>query len=65
MCEGACQLYDLLRQVLFAIRVGKAWTKCVSLSSESVVDFRVRDLSWKMPNPRINRVKMPPVQSSA
>ncbi|KAM1241591.1 hypothetical protein ACFX2J_046775 [Malus domestica] len=38
LCEGACQLYDLLRQVLFAIWVGIAWTECVSLSNESVVD---------------------------
>ncbi|KAM2075410.1 hypothetical protein ACFX1T_038305 [Malus domestica] len=40
LCEGVRQLYDLLRQVLFTIWVGKAWTKCVSLSSGSMVDSK-------------------------
>ncbi|KAM1264272.1 hypothetical protein ACFX2J_034101 [Malus domestica] len=38
LCEGAHQLYDLSRQVLFSIWVGKAWKECISLSSGSVVD---------------------------
>ncbi|KAM1728922.1 hypothetical protein EV1_019078 [Malus domestica] len=38
LCEGACQLYDLLKQVLFIIRVGRAWMECVSLSNGSVMD---------------------------
>ncbi|KAM1451127.1 hypothetical protein ACFX2I_038291 [Malus domestica] len=40
MCEGVRQLYDLSRQVLFTIWVGRAWTKCVSLSSGSMVDSK-------------------------
>ena len=39
MCDGACQLYDLLRQVLFAIWDVRDWMKFVFLSSRSVVDF--------------------------
>ena len=38
LCKGARQLYDLSRQVLFSIWIGRAWKKCVSLSSGSVVD---------------------------
>ncbi|KAM2630913.1 hypothetical protein TB1_029727 [Malus domestica] len=38
LCKGARQLYDLLRQVLFAIRIGSAWKKCISLGSGSMVD---------------------------
>ncbi|KAM1639194.1 hypothetical protein ACFXTN_008512 [Malus domestica] len=39
LCKGACELYNLSRQVLFAIRIGRAWKECISLSSGSVVDF--------------------------
>ncbi|KAM1986800.1 hypothetical protein ACFX15_034147 [Malus domestica] len=39
LCEGGRQLYDLSRQVLFAIWIGRAWKKCIFLSSGSVVDF--------------------------
>ncbi|KAM1912546.1 hypothetical protein ACFX14_000599 [Malus domestica] len=38
LCKGACQLYDLSRQVLFAVWIGKAWKECVSLGSGMVVD---------------------------
>ncbi|KAM2000498.1 hypothetical protein ACFX16_007794 [Malus domestica] len=40
LCEGARQLYDLSRQVLFSIWVGIAWKKCIPLSNGSVVDSR-------------------------
>ncbi|KAM2795203.1 hypothetical protein COP1_006485 [Malus domestica] len=39
LCKGARQLYDLSRQVLFAIWIGRAWKECASLGSERVVDF--------------------------
>ena len=38
LCNGACQLYDLSRQVLLAIWIGRAWKKCASSSSGRVVD---------------------------
>ncbi|KAM1348073.1 hypothetical protein FF1_002362 [Malus domestica] len=38
LCKGPHQLYDLSRQVLFAIWNGKAWKEYVSLSSGRVVD---------------------------
>ena len=38
LCKGARQLYDLSRQVLFAIWIGRAWKECASLSSGRVVD---------------------------
>ncbi|KAM1212163.1 hypothetical protein FF1_003757 [Malus domestica] len=40
LCKGTRQLYDLSRQVLFSIWVGRAWKECISLSSGSVVDSR-------------------------
>lgn len=39
LCKGACQLYDLSRQVLFTICVGRTWTEYFSVSSESVVYY--------------------------
>ncbi|KAM1423109.1 hypothetical protein ACFX13_005223 [Malus domestica] len=39
LCKGARQLYDLSRQVLFAIWIGRAWKECASLGSGKVVDF--------------------------
>ncbi|KAM1947729.1 hypothetical protein ACFX15_008005 [Malus domestica] len=36
--QGACQLYDLLRQVLFAIWIRRAWKECASFGSGMVVD---------------------------
>ncbi|KAM1480307.1 hypothetical protein ACFX2I_027468 [Malus domestica] len=39
LCKGARQLYDLSRQVLFAIWIGRAWKECASLGSGRVVDF--------------------------
>ncbi|KAM2117413.1 hypothetical protein ACFX1R_010966 [Malus domestica] len=38
LCKGARQFYDLSRQVLFAIWIGRAWKECASLSSGRVVD---------------------------
>ncbi|KAM1137004.1 hypothetical protein ACFX2H_034827 [Malus domestica] len=38
LCKGARQLYDLLRQVLFTIWIGRAWKECASLGSGRVVD---------------------------
>ena len=38
LCKGARQLYDLSRQVLFTIWIGRAWKKCASLGSGDVVD---------------------------
>ena len=38
LCKGTRQLYDLSRQVLFAILIGRAWKECASLSSGRVVD---------------------------
>ncbi|KAM1276890.1 hypothetical protein ACFX13_030056 [Malus domestica] len=38
LCKGARQLYDLSRQVLFTIWIGKAWNECASLGSGRVVD---------------------------
>ncbi|KAM1249750.1 hypothetical protein ACFX2H_032276 [Malus domestica] len=38
LCKGARQLYDLSRQVLFAIWIGRAWKECASLGSGNVVD---------------------------
>ncbi|KAM2054209.1 hypothetical protein ACFX1T_003761 [Malus domestica] len=40
LCKGTRQLYDLSRQVLFSIWVGRAWKECISLSSGSVVDSK-------------------------
>ncbi|KAM2013123.1 hypothetical protein ACFX1T_024873 [Malus domestica] len=38
LCKGACQLYDLSRQVLFTIWIGRAWKECTFLGSGRVVD---------------------------
>ncbi|KAM2165494.1 hypothetical protein ACFX1R_039636 [Malus domestica] len=38
LCKGARQLYDLSRQVLFAIWIRRAWKECASLGSGRVVD---------------------------
>ncbi|KAM1218844.1 hypothetical protein ACFX15_045207 [Malus domestica] len=38
LCKGARQLYDLLRKVLFAIWIGRAWKEYASLGSGKVVD---------------------------
>ncbi|KAM1256714.1 hypothetical protein ACFX2G_031392 [Malus domestica] len=35
--KGARQLYDLSGQVLFAIRIGRAWKECASLSNRKMV----------------------------
>ncbi|KAM3001420.1 hypothetical protein FF2_037713 [Malus domestica] len=37
LCKSACQFYDLSGPVLFAIRIGKAWMECASLSSRRMV----------------------------
>ncbi|KAM2841209.1 hypothetical protein PS2_029496 [Malus domestica] len=42
LCKGTRQLYDLLRQLLFAIWIGRAWKECASLSSGSVVDSKCK-----------------------
>ncbi|KAM2457060.1 hypothetical protein ACFX1W_006028 [Malus domestica] len=39
LCKGARQLYDLSRQVLFAIWIRRAWMESASLSSGRVVYF--------------------------
>ncbi|KAM1815858.1 hypothetical protein ACFX12_000330 [Malus domestica] len=38
LCEGARLLYDLSGQVLFVIRIGRAWKEYASLSNGMVVD---------------------------
>ncbi|KAM1171383.1 hypothetical protein ACFX2I_021639 [Malus domestica] len=38
LCKGVRQLYDLSRQVLFAIWIGRAWKEYTSLGSGRVVD---------------------------
>ncbi|KAM2429357.1 hypothetical protein ACFX1W_016966 [Malus domestica] len=47
LCKGARQLYDLSRQVLFAIWIGRAWKECAWKCGR----LRVRDLNWEMSNP--------------